>query len=169
MTKVDVLVLTIFFPLSIVFAQRGFPPHPGFGRDNPEIRKQLEQVKIWQMTKELNLPTEKAEKFFPLYNNYTTELRDIAAQRREAVHELDSSIQKEADEMEIKKRVQEVLRLDAQIANVHQKFMQSLESVLSPVEVGKYIVFEQKFDREIRDRIRLIIRQRMKGNAGGPY
>jgi hypothetical protein len=42
-----------------------------------------------------------------------------------------------------------------------------MEEVLSPVEVAKYIVFEQKFDREIRQRIRMIMQQRMR--TGGRY
>ena len=163
MKKIIILFSIVVLPISWALAQEMPPPPPEFGRENPEIRTQLEQIKIWQMTKELNLSTNKAEKFFPLYNDYNAELRKITTQRREAVHELDSTIKKEAGESEVKKQVQQVLKLDAQIADAHEKFMHSLESVLSPVEVGKYIVFEQKFEREIRDRIRIIMQQRMRG------
>jgi Spy/CpxP family protein refolding chaperone len=168
MRKIVILFSIVILPISWALAQEMPPPPPTeSGPENPEIRKQLEQIKIWQMTKEMDLPTDKAEKFFPLYNNYNTELRSITTQRREAVRGLDSTIKRETGEVEVRKQVQQVLKLDAQMASVHEKFMQSLEGVLSPVEIGKYIVFEQKFDREIRERIRMIMQQRMR--TGGRY
>ena len=168
MRKIVILFSIVILPISWALAQEMPPPPPTeSGPENPEIRKQLEQIKIWQMTKEMDLPTNKAEKFFPLYNNYNTELRSITTQRREAVRGLDSTIKRETEEVEVRKQVQQVLKLDAQMASVHEKFMQSLEGVLSPVEIGKYIVFEQKFDREIRERIRMIMQQRMR--TGGRY
>lgn len=167
MRKVGILFLIFVLPVSWALAQQMPPPPTESGAENTEIRKQLEQIKIWQMTKELDLPTSKAEKFFPLYNDYNSELKDIAAQRRTAVRSLDSTIKKEAAESEVKQQVQLVLKLDEQIASAHVKFMQSLEGVLSPLEIGKYIVFEQKFDREIRERIRMIMQQRMR--TGGRY
>ncbi len=168
MRKIVILFSIVILPISWALAQEMPPPPPTeSGPENPEIRKQLEQIKIWQMTKEMDLPTNKAEKFFPLYNNYNTELRSITTQRREAVRGLDSTIKRETGEVEVRKQVQQVLNLDAQMASVHEKFMQSLEGVLSPVEIGKYIVFEQKFDREIRERIRMIMQQRMR--TGGRY
>ena len=51
-----ILIASLLFPAVAAFAQE-------FGNNGPEIRQQLEQIKIWQMTKEMNLPTEKAEQF----------------------------------------------------------------------------------------------------------
>ncbi|MFZ1080802.1 MAG: hypothetical protein WAO19_02620 [Candidatus Kryptoniota bacterium] len=168
MRKIVMLFSIIILSMSWALAQEmPLPPPPESGPENPEVRRQLEQIKIWQLTKELDLPTNKAEKFFPLYNNYNTELRNITTQRRVAIRGLDSTIKGEAGESEVSKQVQQVLKLDEQIASAHEKFMQSLEGVLSPVEIGKYIVFEQKFDREIRERIRMIMQQRMR--ASGRY
>jgi len=167
MKRLFILISIAIFPISWTVAQemtRRLPPL-GPGPDNPEIRRQLEQIKIWQMTKEMDLPTNKAEKFFPLYNSYDTQLRSITTRRKEAIRELDSTIKEEAGDQVIKKQVQLVLKLDLQIAVAHEKFMQSLADVLSPTEIGKYIVFEQKFDREIRERIRMVVQQRMRGRG----
>ncbi len=163
------LLSICLIPLASVFAQemgtRKYPqgPPPEMGSANQEVRRQLEQIKIWQMTKDLDLPTAKAEKFFPLYNDYNDELSGITAQRRQVIRGLDSSIKSGADESEVKREIQQVLDLDTQLGGAHAKFMQSLEGILTSTEMGKYIVFEQRFDREIRERVRMIMQQRMRG------
>ena len=171
MKRVAILLLIWPVWLSAGFAQgmrMGNPPPPGFpqemGKRGQEIRKQLEQIKIWQMTREMNLPTDKAEKFFPLYNRYNDEMKNITSERRQIVRELDSSIDNKVSNEEINKEVQHLIDLDGQLAESHASFIQNIGKFLSPVEVAKYLVFEQQFDREIRDRIRMIMLQRMRGH-----
>ena len=161
MKRILALFSVLFFPVSCLFGQEmGPPPEPP--PMNREVRKQLDQIKIWQMTQDMDLPNSKAEKFFPLYNDYNSQLRNIGVERREAVIVLDSLLKSNSEGPELKKQIQQILSLDAQLAEQHQKFIQSLEGILSPIEVAKYIVFEQKFDREIRQRIRMIMQQRMR-------
>lgn len=118
------------------------------------------------MTKEMNLPTNKAEKFFPLYNRYNDEMRTTTAARRQAVRSLDSSIGDHAGDGEIGKQVKRVLSLDNELAAIHVRFIQSLGDILTPTEVARYMVFEQRFDREIRERIRMMMMQRgMRGRG----
>jgi len=159
-----ILLSFLFIPCSYLLGQEmpAPPPEPPMNR---EVGKQLEQIKIWQMTKDMNLPTNKAEKFFPLYNDYNSQLKDIASERRQAVRGLDSLLKRNPEDSDLRKQIREVLRLDAQLSQEHEKFLQSLDGVLSPVEVAKYIVFEQKFDREIRERIRMIMQQRMRDHG----
>lgn len=130
------------------------------GMGNPQIRKQLEQIKIWQMTKEMNLPTEKAEKFFPLYNHYNQQMKTITDERRSTVRSLDSAVDNRAGEKEISSTIARVLKLDDDLAATHVKFIRALDGILSPIEVAKYMVFEQRFDREIRERIRMMMMER---------
>lgn len=161
MNRYLILFSFLLLPACYLFAQEMAPP-PEPPQMNREARKQLEQIKIWQMTQEMDLPTDKAEKFFPLYNAYNSQLRDINVERRQAVRALDSLLRKNPEETGLKKRIQETLNLDAQLADEHQNFIRSLEGILSPIQVARYIVFEQKFDREIRERIRVITQQRMR-------
>ncbi len=167
MKKSLVLLSLLFLPVSCLFGQEQGPPPGGSPPMNRELRRQLEQVKIWQMTQDMDLPDNKAEKFFPLYNDYNSDLRNIGAERREAVMTLDSLLKNNTEAPELRKQIQQILNLDAQLADKHRQFIQSLGGILSPVEVAKYIVFEQKFDREIRERIRTIMQQRMR--PGGRY
>ncbi len=164
MKKILILASFLLFPVSFVLGQEMSPPPeaPPMDRD---VGKQLEQIKIWQMTKDMDLPTDKAEKFFPLYNDYNLQLRNITAGRRQAVRGLDSLLKKNSEDANLRKQIQQILNLDTRLAEEHAKFMQSLNGILSTTEVAEYIVFEQKFDREIRERIRMIMQQRMRGRG----
>ena len=165
MNRILVVFSFLFLSAGCLLGQEMGPPPSGGPPVNREVGRQLEQIKIWQMTKDMNLPTNKAEKFFPLYNDYNSELRDITAERRQAVRTLDSLLNKNPEDSGLRKQIQQVLDLDKHLADQHEKFLQSLEGVLSPIEVAKYLVFEQKFDREIRERIRMIMMQRMRGHS----
>ncbi len=175
MKRIPILVLLLLVCSSPAFSQEMGnensgppPPPPGYGgrmgMGNQQIRKQLEQIKIWQMTKEMNLPTAKAEKFFPLYNSYNDEMRSITNDRRRLIRSLDSAVDRHATEPEIKDQIKHILSLDDQLAVTHVKFIKSLGDILSPTEIARYMVFEQRFDREIRERIRMMMmHQRMGG------
>ena len=151
-----ILIASLLFPAGIALAQ-------DFGNNAPEVRQQLEQIKIWQMTKEMNLPTDKAEKFFPLYNDYNSKLKNVSIDRRKAIRNLDTAVDNQASNDDIEKAIKHIMELDYQLADIHAKFLQSLGGILTPTEVARYLVFEQKFDREIRDRIRMMLIQRMRG------
>lgn len=178
MKFMSVLIAFLLLPLAAAFSQQpgtdtpagpaqqggammmqGPPQRPGqrMGMRDTQIRRQLEQIKIWQMTKEMNLPTDKAEKFFPLYNKYNSEMRAITSERKRAVAALDSAADGHLKDPEIDRRVEHVLSLDDQLAATHVRFIKSLGEILSPTEVARYLVFEQKFDREIRERIRMMM------------
>jgi hypothetical protein len=146
------------------YAQKGPRPFQGRMMKDSEIRRQLEQIKIWQMTKEMNLPTDKAEKFFPLYNKYTEEMRTITTERVKAINALDSSMRDNVGDAEINAQIKRILDYDDELASTHAKFISALGGILSPTEVARYMVFEQRFDREIRERIRgMMMRHRMEG------
>jgi hypothetical protein len=173
MKRILLSVVVLLLPLSLAFSQ-GFegenpapPQGPGgpMGRGNQQIRRQLEQIKIWQLTKEMNLPTEKAEKFFPLYNRYNSEMKGITDERKKLIRSLDSTVDKQAGESEISGQIKRIMSLDDRLAATHVNFIKSLEEILSPTEVARYIVFEQRFDREIRERIRMMMYQRMDGRG----
>lgn len=150
----------------MIYAQRAGPHDQLIGSGNSRIRRQLEQIKIWQMTREMNLPTDKAEKFFPLYNRYNDEMRSITSERRQAINALDSVVNGRAGDPEISGQVKHILSLDNQLASTHMNFIKSLGNILSPTEVARYMVFEQRFDREIRERIRVMMMQRgMRGRG----
>ncbi|WP_338763710.1 hypothetical protein WAF17_20270 [Bernardetia sp. ABR2-2B] len=69
----------LFFFLSIsVFAQRGHN-----GRGNEEMSEQLKAMRVAMITQNLNLSSDEAAKFFPIYNEYSTKRENIKKQLKQ--------------------------------------------------------------------------------------
>jgi len=54
-----------------------------FAQDHQERYEQIEAIKVAFITKKLDLTTEEAQKFWPVYNNYQKELMELMKKRRE--------------------------------------------------------------------------------------
>jgi hypothetical protein len=54
-----------------------------FAQDHRERYEQIEAIKVAFITKKLDLTTEEAQKFWPVYNNYQKELMVLMKKRRE--------------------------------------------------------------------------------------
>ena len=52
-------------------------------QDRREHFERIEAIKVAFITKKLDLTTEEAQKFWPVYNNYQKELMDLMRKRRE--------------------------------------------------------------------------------------
>lgn len=46
-------------------------------QDNPKRDNKLQSLEIAYLTKELNLSPEEAQKFWPVYNQYSAEMRSV--------------------------------------------------------------------------------------------
>ena len=91
--KKILLILTMFIGLTtIVVAQ---------DEDGPKDGSRIEAMKIAYLTKKLNLSTDEAQKFWPIYNKYIDEVR---AARREAHQNKTDEIKSEEKILDIRKR-----------------------------------------------------------------
>lgn len=78
--KTGLCVLVMFLTLSIQsFAQKTW------GRS-----EQIESIKVAFITSKLNLTSDEAQKFWPVYNNYTSEFLELLKKRRESRYNKDS-------------------------------------------------------------------------------
>ncbi|SKB28281.1 hypothetical protein [Daejeonella lutea] len=57
---------------------------PTFAQKKWGRSEQIESIKVAFITSKLDLTTEEAQKFWPVYNNYTTEFLELLKKRREA-------------------------------------------------------------------------------------
>lgn len=57
---------------------------PSLAQDHSERYQQIENIKVAYITSKLDLTTEEAQKFWPVYNSYQKEMMDLMRKRREA-------------------------------------------------------------------------------------
>jgi hypothetical protein len=100
----------------------------GMAQDNTEAPKadgsRIETLKIAYITQKLNLTTEEAEKFWPVYNKYMEEIRGARQNYQ-------------ADKDEIK--------LEENILNIRKKYSVDFNKALSPPKVNLFFRSEKEF------------------------
>lgn len=134
MKKVQLLALFLL-PL-FVMAQHPEPPRPpkpgnmpGHGRRmNAEHQNRLQALSIAHLTKELQLTAEEAEKFWPVYNKYTAEVKKAS---------LDST-------------KKDVLEKQQEVLNIRKKYNNDFRKILSAERTQKLFKSEQEFRNLVR-------------------
>lgn len=99
----------------------------GLAQDSAEAPRggRIEALKIAYLTKKLNLTTEEAQKFWPIYNQYSEEIRKIRIEQR----------QKSLSELDVEDK----------LLKVRKKYNGAFEKALSPDKVNKFFQSEKEF------------------------
>ncbi len=118
---------------------------PGLAQDNTGMQKpdgsRLEALKIAYITKRLDLSTEEAQRFWPVYNQYMIEIRGA----RQAY---------QVDKDEIK--------LEESILNIRKKYRPDFEKTLSPPKVNLFFRSEKEFGNLVQKEWQERRQQRMQ-------
>lgn len=131
--KKTILFFIIVLMASLVTAQE--PQRKMMGQ-----RQNIEVLKVAYFTKHLSLSTEEAEKFWPLYNSYTLEVRKARGDHKE-----------------------DILAFEESVLNIRKKFKGDLKKILVTDErVNKALVAEREFMNVVRKELQQRMEQRRK-------
>lgn len=141
------VVLTILFAIS--FAQNNEKHDP---------RVIIENVRIYRLTKELDLTTEQAIEFFPKLNELQKVDREFRSKQQQILGELRILVQDSAPDIEISEiltRYEDVFK-----GRVERQVMkrQELRKMLTPNQQARYLIFQDEFEREIKRMIQEVKR-----------
>ncbi len=121
--KKIVILLMLFFPV-LMYAQ-----------DNTNTESKLQSLEIAYLTKELNLSPDEAQKFWPVYNQYSAEMKGI---------------------IRSKQNDPDVLDKQQKLLDIRKKYRGEFLKVLPPERVNQVFTSEVKFRemvrRELQDR-----------------
>ena len=142
------LLLTIFSVLMLVFsgvAQKG-------NKKGHPKKEEIQAQKVAFMSSQLALTKEEAEKFWPVYNAYESEMRDIHKEHRDLVKKLRKF--DELTEEEAYSITENLIELDDKRTKVKQNYLVSFSSILGKKKGAKVFYVEERFKRELLKRIR---------------
>jgi Spy/CpxP family protein refolding chaperone len=148
-----VLLLLIAPPM---FGQGG----PGPGRPPME---RVEQLRKMRLIEYLDLKEEQSVRFIARMNEYEKARKELQRKKNEALDRLDQLLQKKADARELEKTFADITGFNARMADERQKFFDGLSDILTVEQRGKMLLFERKFDRELREAVREVQRRRPRG------
>jgi Skp family chaperone for outer membrane proteins len=113
--------------------------------NNPQAQKadgsRIEALKIAYITQKLNLSTEEAQRFWPIYNQYMVEIRNAR-----------QSYQVDKDE----------LKLEETTLNIRKRYSPDFEKALSSVKVNLFYRSEKEFGNLVRKEWQERRQQRMQ-------
>lgn len=126
------------FLLVLPFMVMAQPPRGGAGRPGEgrqmleEKRDRLKAISIAYLTKELELTSAEAEKFWPVYNRYTEEIR------------------KEVRKSVENGKTPDMLERQQHMLDIRKKYQQDFQKILSPERAQKVFLAEQKLKDQVR-------------------
>lgn len=145
--------------------QPDMPPF-GEGPHHEKMRERIETLKVWKLTEQLDLTTEKSQKFFPVYNKFQDDRKVLEEERRQIFRELNRLVDAEnPDEPEIKKVLDKLDAFDDRTRTRRAQFRQELKDILTIKQIGQLYVFEVQFRQQMRG----IIQDARKGMRRGHF
>ena len=115
--------------------------------------KDIESMKIAFITKRLSLTPEEAKVFWPVYDEYSTEMKSVRENRvsnlKEAKGEIDNLSDKEVDNI-----IADDIALRQQEVDILKKYHPRFKQVLPIKKVAKLFKAEEEFKRELLEKIR---------------
>ena len=153
--------LILIAPFISLFGQDPMMPPPG--REDKDPRAIIEKVRIYLLTEKLDLSEEQAVKFFPKLNDLRKAEEDFQKERMDIIAKLEGQVRDKASEKDLLQTLGGFEILIKTKADKDKKIRDELRSLLTPVQQAKFLIFQTKFEQEIRDMIREI-----RGNRPPP-
>ncbi len=122
-------------------------------------KEQIKALKVAYITDELQLTSEEASKFWPIYNAFDDKQKELRQEKlRGYLERLDNG---EIDKMNDKQAATFLNQMEStedEIYQLRKKFIANLKGVLSPIKIIKLKKTEEGFNRKLlkqyRDKIR---------------
>jgi superfamily II RNA helicase len=122
--------------------------------------ERVERLRKVRLIEFLGLQEEQSARFIARLNEHEKARRDLFNERSDVLDKLDTLLENKAEAPEIEKRIAEVESINARIAEENQKFYAGLSDILSVEQRAKVLLFERRFERELREAIRDVQRRR---------
>ena len=118
-----------------------------------EKRKKIEIQKIAFITKSLDLSSEEAQVFWPVYNNFSDEMKSI----KEKIRENMSSMRKDRSSL-TEKQVGEIMeqkfKMEQMVLDIKVKFNKEFQKVISNKKIAALYHAEKEFKKELLNKIK---------------
>ena len=123
------------------------------GRDGGDRKEEIESMKIAFLTKHLDLSPEEAQKFWPVYNQYNTELKTIRKNRKNDRRDAQEDFQNMNDK-DVEKLVDGEVVYRQQELDLLKKYHSQFKQVLPIKKVALLYRAEEEFKKELLQKIR---------------
>ncbi len=128
-------------------------------KEEARTMEKVETIRNWKLMDVLNLSQDRAQRLFIILRRFDLQRRKLVQERRSLREELINASRGKAVKGDVRSMSLRYLNVGVELARLRVKELRALEKELSPQEEAKYILFTERFNREI---MRMIIRERMR-------
>jgi hypothetical protein len=166
MTKLEKTLILIFLcfillPLRGIRAQ-GPPPsqgdRPGQGEEREKIRENIETLHMYKLLDALDLSSEQSTQFLPVLKDFQDAKQRFHDRRREYLTELEAALESESevDQKKLKEGLAGLEDARGEFEREFDGFLEKTKDILSLEQQAKFHLFEEKFERRLKDTIQEI-------------
>lgn len=108
-------------------------------------KEKLEAARVAFITNRLDLKTEQAEKFWPLFNKYNEERGELMNQ----ISSINRSSTEDITDAKAKEMIQKRLNIQQQLLDKEKVFMEEVTKIITPVQAIKLGGVTREFTRQV--------------------
>jgi Spy/CpxP family protein refolding chaperone len=125
------------------------------GERMKEKREQIKAMKVAFITTELNLTTNEAEKFWPIYNTFEDKQSDLRhCKMKESFRKMNDDELDKLSEKEATALLNQIESNEEESFQLRKKFIHNLKDILPAVKIIKLKKAEENFSRKLLQQYR---------------
>jgi Spy/CpxP family protein refolding chaperone len=122
--------------------------------DDRDPRDIIEKVRLYRLIQELKLTDEQSTKLFPKLQEMRKNEHAFHTERLEIVEKLKKLLGENASDGELTKVLDEFAAAFKKRAQSQAEELQSIRGILTAAQQAKFLIFQDEFEKEVRDLIK---------------
>jgi Spy/CpxP family protein refolding chaperone len=156
---IPIFLILLLIPAGLVFSQG--PPsstdeRPGRREDREKIRENIETLRVWKLLEALNLTEEQSTKFLPALKEFQTAKKSFEDRRKDLLEELETTLNAGPNDKKLTEILTEMENNRKQFLVATDSYLEKAKSILTIEQQAQLFLFEDKFERRIRETIEQI-------------
>jgi len=130
-----------------------------------ERKDKIEAIHTAYLTEKLNLSEDQAQKFWPVYNEYRSEMSELQKQRKQNAQTIKNAggVDNMSDE-DVQKLIANEIDIKSRELDLHKKYVVKFREVISLKQVAKLFIAEEQFKLYLLEQLK----KRRHGNNQQP-
>lgn len=158
--EISIIIMLVAIGLSAVsMAENTQPDNQPRSEEMEKVRERIETLRMWKLTKALDLDTIGSAKIFPIINKYGKKRSELYHAVRTRMKELTNLIKEKQDER-LKTGIERLEQTDKALHSINEEERAELKKVLTIEQQARFIIFQHQFEHEVR---KIIAESREKG------
>ena len=154
--RLTLLCLILLLPAAVM----GQPGRPDERPGDQRPFERIEQLRKVRLIEILDLKEEQSVRLFARMKEHESLRRDLMREKGDALDKVERLIRNKSEDKEFEKAFEEVRVIEDKLIDSQRTFFAGLSDILSEVQRGKMLIFERRFEKELREAMRDAQRRR---------